>query len=449
MKSEDLRRDHWQAEARKVARRVNLAWWLEAISAPLLVVALLGAAGLLLARRELAEADMRVVAAAVVGSVVVLALGCWARAARKFEKPEQSLVRIEAAMHLRNGLSAAAAGVAPWPAPRPVTRTGLAWQWPRLLIPPVGALVLLAAGIFLPVSARVTQPSVPLDQPQAWKQLAAELDHLAKEEVVDEKYLEETRQRLDELKSQQEDQWFSHSSLEATDSLKKSHRAEASRVEQELGHAANALDGLTKNAPAANDAEKNRLMEEFDQALEGLRNGAMKPNPQLLEQLKQLDPANLGKISAEQMQQLREKLKENAEAMKNGAPGGEGDEWADELLAGDGDGDGGGEGEGEGKEGEGPGKGGVDRGPGHAPGVLGAEKNRLEIGELTGLASEDLSRATPGDLLELQDGQHDVDQAASAMGDGGTAADTGKGGDRVWRDALDPAEQRALKRYFK
>jgi hypothetical protein len=87
--------------------------------------------------------------------------------------------------------------------------------------------------------------------------MSSELDHLTKEQVVDEKYLEETKNRLDELKSQQEEQWFSHSSLEATDSLKKSHRAETDRVERELGRAQKALGDLEKNAGAASEAEKN------------------------------------------------------------------------------------------------------------------------------------------------------------------------------------------------
>jgi hypothetical protein len=429
-----------------VARQVNLAWWLETLAAPLLVTAVIGAAGLLIVRRGFPQADPWILAASIGGMVVLLAIACWAWAARKFERPEQSLVRIEAAMRLRNSLSAASAGVAPWPAPVDRVDAGLAWQWPRLLVPPLGALLLLAAGMWIPMTARSFTGSAAPEQPQAWKQLAAELDQLTKEEVVDEKYLEETRRKLEELKSQEEEQWFSHSSLEATDSLKKAHRAETERIERELGRAEKALGNLEKNAGAANQAEKNRMMEEFDQALQGLQNGAMKPNSKLLEQMKQLDMKDLAKMTPEQIQQLRENLKKNAEAMKNGQGKGGGEDWSDELLAGDGEGEGG-DGEG-GEDGEGPGQGGVNRGPGHDPKVLGAEKELAETGKLTGLEAKDLSRATPGDLLELQDGEHDVDQSPSAITQGGATEATGKGGDRVWRDSLDPDEQRTLKRFF-
>jgi hypothetical protein len=436
-------RDHWQAEAKQVARRVNLAWCLETLSAPLLISAVIGAVALLVIRRELPDLELGILIAAVVGGVFLIVMICSVRAGKRFENSEQSLVRIEATMRLRNALSAARAGVAPWPAPLAKTNAGLQWQWPRLLVPPLGALVLLAAGLLIPMPAKGTNGPGAQEQPQAWKQLNSELDQLTKEEVIDEKYLEETRKKLQELESQAEEQWFSHSSLEATDSLKKSHRAETDRVERELGRAEKALNNLEKNAGSASPEEKKRMMDEFDQALQGLQNGAMKPNAALLEQMKQLDLKQMANLSPEQMAQLRENLEKNAQAMKNSKPGGEEGDWSDELL---GDGN---EGEGDGKDGKnGRGKGGVDRGPGHDPNLLGKEKDSLETGELTGLQAKDLSKSTPGDLLELQDGEHDVNTDPSQRSAGGETQATGKGGDRVWKDALDPDEQRTLKRFF-
>ena len=406
---------------------MNFAWWLETLSAPLLITALIGAAGLWLVRREFSQLAPGILVALVAAAVLILALACWAWAARKFEKTEQSLVRIEAAMLLKNALSAAQAGVSPWPAPLGKVDAGLAWRWPRLSLPPLGALALLAAGLWIPVTGPNPTAAAAPEQPQAWQQLAAELDHLTQEQVVDEKYLEETRKRLEQLESQEQEQWFSHSSLEATDSLKKSHRAETTRVGRNLDQAEKSLENLGKTA---NQAEQNRLMAEFDQALQGLQNGAMNPNPALLEQMKQLGSKEMENLTPEQIEQLRENLKKSSEAIKQGSGDGE----SDELLAG-----------------EGPtenGKGGVDRGPGHSPGVLGKEKDAIETGKLTGLEAQDLAQATPGDLLELQAGQHDLDESPSQVTGGGTTDATGKGGDRIWKDALDPAEQRTLKRFF-
>lgn len=436
-------RDFWLRQAEAIRQRVNLAWWIETFSTPVMVFSLIGAAALLWTRREMPGLEILHLAALVAALVFLLGLACWFPARRKFEKADQSLVRIEASMRLRNALSAASAGVAPWPAPVNGIDAGLQWRWPRLLVPIVGSLVLLAAGLWIPVSAKQSANRNGPQEPQAWKQLAAELDHLAKEEVVDEKYLEETRKRLDELKAQEEDEWFSHSSLEATDSLKKSHQSETERVERELGRADKALGALEKNAGAKSQAEKERLMEEFEQALQGLQNGAMKPNPELLEQMRGMDLKNLKDLPPEQLQQLKENLAKHGKCL--GECQGEGNEWDEELMA---DGD---EGQGEGedaKEGEGPGKGGVNRGPGHAPGVLGKEREGVETGKMEGLAAKDLSNSAPGDLLELQDGEHEVEKNASAVTAGGDTKATGKGGDRVWKDSLDPDEQRALKRFF-
>lgn len=438
----------WQTQARQVSRRVNFAWWLETLGAPLLVCSLLGAAAVLVLRNRMPELSPALLAGAA-GGVLVLLLGiCWWIAARRFEKPERSMVRLEATMEMKNALSAASAGITPWPAPVTKVETGLRWHWPRLLLPPLAALALLAAGIFVPISTAKDAPSAP-QQPQAWQQLDASLEHLAKEELVDEKYLEETRKKLDELRSQKEDQWFNHSSLEATDSLKKEHRSEMDRMDRDMERAQKALEGLEKNQ-GGNRAEAERQANEFEQALQGLQNGAMKPNPELLEKMKQFDPANMGQLSKEQMEQLKQNLQKNREGMKNGPGQNPGDDWSDELLGDEGDGqngDGKGRGKGD-KPGDGRGKGGVDRGPGHDPGVLGDEKDGLETGDLTGVESKDLSRALPGDLLQLQDGEHDVDKGASGISQGGNTGATGAGGDRVWRESLNPDEQRTLKRFF-
>lgn len=435
-------RDFWLSRAEAVRRRVNLAWWIETFSAPVLVFSLIGAAVLLWTRREMTAFDPLAATGCVAVTLLGLGLICLAVARRRFEAREESLVRIEAAMRLRNALSAAREGVAPWPVPVARVDAGLQWRWQRLLVPMLGSLALLGAGLWIPVSARQAPEDGAANAPQAWKQLASELDMLAKEEVVDEAYLEETRKRLEELKSQEEDQWFSHSSLEATDTLKKSHQSETERVERELGKAGKALDALEKNGGQMNQADKDRLMEDFDQALKGLQSGAMKPNPGLLEQMKGMDLKNLADLPPEQLEQLRQNLDKHGKCMGQCQGNAEGNEWDEDLMSGEGEGN-------EGNEGtEGPGSGGIQRGPGHDPNVLGKEKDGVETGNMEGLAAKDLSNAAPGDLLELQDGEHEVDKNASSIRAGGETSATGKGGDRVWKESLDPDEQRTLKKFF-
>ncbi|MBT8044117.1 MAG: hypothetical protein KJO79_04125 [Verrucomicrobiae bacterium] len=109
----------------------------------------------------------------------------------------------------------------------------------------------------------------------------------------------------------------------------------------------------------------------------------------------------------------------------------------------------GGEGEGnEPGEGEEGGRGGIDRGPGHAPRPLGKTHEDTGAGKHEGLESDDPGNSLPGDLLETSDAKHDVDQSKVGPTAGGTATGKGKGGDRVWKNSLLPKEKKALKKFF-
>lgn len=438
----------WTRRATTVARKINLAWWLEVLSMPLVTIGIIGSCVILLFRRELPTTPTWQLALAATTSVLLAALITWFIARRRFEKPEQALVRIEATMRLRNALSAARAGVVPWPQVPQHIDAGIDWHWRRVLAPPLAALTFLAAGLLIPIPPNNSDANTPPDQPLAWEKIDADLEHLAQEEVVDESDLQEMRKKLDELRAQEEEEWFSHSSLEATDNLKKEQSAAVEKLERELGLAARALGNLERNANGMPAAEKERLLQQFDQALQGLRNGALKPNPQLLDQLQQLDPEQLGKLNPEELEQLQQNLKKAGQACKDCQGGGTENEWLDELLDNEGGEGSGRDQPGENPKGEGPGKGGITRGPGHAPGVLGKEGDTLAGGELTGLESKDLSSSLPGDLLQLQDGEHDVDRTRVAPSAGGQTRASGDGGDRVWKDALDPDEQKALKKFF-
>ncbi|MFY7817592.1 MAG: hypothetical protein ACOVRB_04420 [Akkermansiaceae bacterium] len=444
----------WQSQARRVALQVNIAWWLQRLAAPLMLGTLVGTAALLWFRRQHPEISVLQWLGMIAIGISIIGAICAFLVRKNFETTEQSMVRIEAAMCLRCGLSAAMAGVAPWPDVPEKVHAGLRWHWQRVLLPPLAALLLLGAGLLIPLHRLLPAPTAP-DQPQAWERTESELSRLEEEKVVDQEYIEEVRKKIEDLRAQDPQEWFSHASMEATDNMRKEHKAEAKRLEREMSQAAKALETLQSN-PQLGQKEKSRLANEFDQAMQGMQSGAMKPNPALLEQLKGMDPNQLDKLNSEQLQQLQQNLKKNAEQLKGQgqqSEGGQGDEWLDELLADGSDSSEGGkcqgqgEGEGEG-DGDKPGRGGINRGPGHDPNLLGKASQELETGDMQGLKATDLSRSLPGDLLEVQDGKHDVDTSASKISGGGDVTDTGKGGDRVWRDSLDPQEQKALKKFF-
>jgi len=429
----------WEKRAEKLSRRINTAWFLQIFAAPLLVTALVGAIATLVIRREFVEISPLSVGFVILGVLFAVGLIAFFIAMKRFERPEQSLVRIEAAQGMDSSLSAASAGVRPWPEVPATLSDSLSWHIPKTIAPPLAALVVLALGLLIPISAKSTTTPPASRQPQAWSEIDSQLEKLAEDAMVDEEYIDEMEKRLEQLRSQEEQDWFSHASLEATDSLKESQNSNMDNLQRDLAEADDALEALAKDAGKMDSAQKQKLTEEFEKALQGLQNGAMKPNPNLLDKLSQLDPNNLGKLSPEQLSQLKENMEKLQQSLDN-ADGqqGQGEDWSDQLL--------GGEGEGQG-EGEGPGNGGIDRGPGHDPNVLRGEKDPLDAGDLTSLEAKDLSRAIPGDLLQLQDGKHTVDETGSKATAGGAAA-AGQGGDRVWKESLAPDEQRALKKYF-
>ncbi|HEY5954445.1 MAG TPA: hypothetical protein VIT18_08765, partial [Terrimicrobiaceae bacterium] len=98
----------------------------------------------------------------------------------------------------------------------------------------------------------------------------------------------------------------------------------------------------------------------------------------------------------------------------------------------------------------GSGTGDVERGPGTAPLMLKAEKTDLRTTQTEGVGSDDLSQAALGDLAGLGAAEPQADKATWTSGEsGGTNASAGTGGTAVWDQVATPAEQEALRRFFK
>ena len=435
---------YWMHQAAKLSRRINLAWFLDGFASPLLLSAVIGSVLVLVVRREFPSLHPAILGGSVAAVLLMIGLIVLRRARKRFESPTQALVRIETTQQMHSVLSAASAGIVPWPESPENLSESLNWHLPKTLTPPAAALILLAIGLLMPIKAKSRDGSQTSQEPQAWSQLDSQLEKLSEDAMVDEKYLEDMKERLEQLRAQEEEQWFSHASLEATDSLKESNNSSIEDLQQDLKEAADAIKELTEASKDLNSQQKQKLAEQFEDALMGLQNGAMKPNEKLMNQLSKLDPKELGNLNPEQLQQLKENMEKLQESLKKDSDGGvQGDDWSDQLLGDNGD-DGSGDG---GEDGNGAGNGGINRGPGHDPNILRNPKDPLDVGDLTALEAKDLSRSMPGDLLELQNGKHSVDQKASNLSSGGQAS-KGSGGDRIWRESLNPDEQRALKNYF-
>ncbi|MFK7910680.1 MAG: hypothetical protein AB8F34_08755 [Akkermansiaceae bacterium] len=305
----------WRQIALQTARKINVGWWLQLLATPLLITALLIACAVLITRREFDTIPWPGLLAGSIGALAITAIACWLAARSKFESEKQSLVRIEAAMRLRNALTAADHGIAPWPEVPGVINDGVDWRWKRLIPPLVGALLIVVFGFIIPVYAK-SDSNQPEQEPSAWSELDTNLDQLDHQEVVQKEYIDEMRKKLEELREQSEDDWFSHSSLEATDTLKQNHLTEQENLKKNLERAERSLQTMQSQAGKMNAEQKQRLLNEFDQAVKKMQQGGMKPNKELLEQLKKIDPEQLNQLTPEQIDQLRENMRQHAQGLK-------------------------------------------------------------------------------------------------------------------------------------
>ena len=434
--------EYWRKAALRTSRRVNFAWWLQKFAPLFLLTSLLSACLLIVSRRQ----DLTSIPSLPFAIFSLALLASWLLAKKHFTNPEASLVRLESQMGLKNALTAANDGISRWPSPPEKTDDGFRWNWRMISLPFAAGIAFLVAGYSLPISP-VDLEHRQLQQPRAWQELEADIEQLTEEEIIEEDYLEKMEERLEELKAQDQDDWFSHASLEATDSLKSSHETEVARLQRNLLKALQNFEELqqTKLSPA----DRDQLMEDLDKNLRNMEAGAMKPNLDLLKRLGENGLKELKNLTPEQQQELRQQLKKNAEKLAQTRAGQKKGDWLDQLMAQEekkGEGENNGPGDPNKKQ---PGKGGVDRGPGVAPQVLGDESEAFRLSRIENLESQDLSNSLPGDLLQLQDGEHEVDRSGSRPQSGGGIKSAGTGGDRIWKESLMPDEKKVIRNFFK
>jgi hypothetical protein len=275
-------------------------------------------------------------------------------------------------------------------------------------------------------------------EPQAWQQMDTWLEKLQEEKIITPEASAEQLAKVDALRQQPNEKWFSHESLNASDTLKEQLQREIANLGRQMSNAERSLNALQNYGDKLSEAAKEQMLQEFDQALAEMRSGTLEMDPELMQELSQMDLKNLKSLSQEQLNQLRDSLKN-----KGGTCDGFGE---NKGFVGDGRGESEKFGEGPGQN---PGNGGTDRGPGTAPLTLSKEVNDFGSGKNEGIANQDLSQAQIGSMLGLQDGKHQVDKTSTSPTAAGATSHQGQGGQQVWRESLSPEEKAVLKRVFK
>ncbi|NNE91956.1 MAG: hypothetical protein HKN23_09945 [Verrucomicrobiales bacterium] len=443
----------WRNLAKQLVLKVNTGWWLQMFT-PMLVIASLLVGTTILILRTLHQPISNAWFIGGAALVIFAAFGgAWLLASRRFIKSQEGLVRLEEGLSLRNALTAADHGVGKWPeVPKDdgvVSKSaGFEWRWPVVTAPFFVAVVAIAASVLIPIPEVEAVADLPPAEPSAWEQMEDILATLEEEEVIEEEAIEEVKEKIEELRKQPEDEWFGHSSMEATDTLRETLRQQINNLGKELETAERDLNALQNFAAEMSEEGKDMIMAEYDKALKNMELSSLPLNKELMEQLKGIDPKQLAQmqlnqLTKEQMDQLREQLKKAAGACKDCQGLGAGKEGGMPKM-----------GEmsaemrallGRAKMG---GKGGINRGPGPAPMFFGDETD-LKTNNIEGVKNQDMSRAVPGELLGVGETEHELDKVKTGPTEAGAVKSKGQGGDTVWRDSLMPSEKAVLKKYFK
>jgi len=134
--------------------------------------------------------------------------------------------------------------------------------------------------------------------------------------LIQEDYIKEIEEQLGELKAQPEKDWYSHSSLEATENLNQFHQRELEQLSDHLDKSEKSLNMLKEHSRDMAQAQRDHMLDQFNNAMEAMEKGRMKPNKELLEQLKKIDPEMLNSLTPEQMDQIREKMRHMSDELK-------------------------------------------------------------------------------------------------------------------------------------
>lgn len=413
----------WMSKAQRLALRCNIATWLDyflPLAGAVTVVAAITLLVLRILRLPLAMLWIGLAAG------LIIAAGLAGRFLRhRLFTSSDALTRLDVVGRLHNRLTAARAGVGNWAAPEKI-RDGLRWNWRRMFVSIGPAVIILAGTAWVDVPHRNTQARAT-EPPVAWEQIDSWLQTLGESEVVQAEALEKLRAQMESLRRQPVENWYSQASLEASDTLREQTEQALKDMLGDMQNSDEAMTAMAKLDETSTSADSKALNESLQKSVRGLEMGNLPLNKELLNGLKKVDATKLKQISPEQLAKMQEKLKSGIKTAEKCVgpsirPG------PNEVAQ----------------------SGGKGGGGGAAPLTLKNEPTNLHTKQTETVTNDDTSRASMGDLVDLNSGKHDIKKnAPKSPVEGGSLQSNGKGGEAVWREALTPEDLEVLRRYFK
>lgn len=420
----------WLRRARREALRFNVGWSVQRFIPWVVGGGLFAAIAMVYLRSQ----DLSI-APVWVGAGVLFFVGAGISvlaARRAFLSVDDALARLDADLRLHSALTSAQAGVISWPEAREDARLALRWNWPRILLPAVAAVLLIAAGALVPIPQGNAAAARAMAEPSTWTAVQQRLDELKKKELVQPEAVEQFQSELDALRKQKADKWFSHESLEAGDQLQAQTAQGLAALQKQLETAMSTYDAARKLEETQLKAVQQALGKQLQEALQEMQAGAMPLDTDLMKALEKLDLSNVRQMTSEQWEEIRKRMKEGIKTASGGQSDGE--EVSLIYLS----------------TMQQNGSGGAPtRGPGAAPLTL-KEETQLGTKTTETASNPDLSHAVAGDVTGLSAREHKVDKSAyTGPQAGGGMTEVGPGGEAAWEQTANPAEQQALKSFFR
>jgi hypothetical protein len=425
----------WQAAVTRLAREINLGWWLAGWLPWAVAVGLVGTFAMLYTR--LRGGHPGLVWTGIALALAAGAIVAWRRSRDRFETAASARVRLEEALGLKARLTAASAGVGSWPdRPAPdglVWPVRWRWQRPAAWAAVVAALLVIAAR--LPVADARSARRHAIERPTDARVVDSWLDELARQQAVDERSIERVRERIADLMQRPDEQWYEHASLEAAGTLKEQTAADLRELAENLAKAEQAAAKLREMTDAVPQKLREALAKDLKLAALALELGDFRPPADLAEMLRGIQGRDLAGLTPGECRGLCKKLRENRESLRKALA--ESPELALDGVAM------------LGEDGVAmPGEGGVQRGRGDAELTLGAENDLGTKRKERVTQPLDPDRAAPDELLAVVEGEHEIDKEAYTGPQAGGTAKKGDGGSAVQVDNLLPGEQAAVRRFF-
>jgi hypothetical protein len=451
--------NQWRAYFKKLRRQVNLGWFLQSFE-PIFLSALILLTILNITIKTYQAQILRdfpyVLEGALFFILFISLIVSYLKSSKKFFTEEEILLRYDERYQYNCSLLKAYQGDQAWPNLPDHLPGNFILEWKRNSSFLLFGLVLISALYWVPIRAEALP--IKVQKPIAWSELEERIDEMEEDSSLDPKQVEEFKKKLEELQQQDRKDWFSHSNLEASnsllDTLNSGHEEHEGKMDQasEMLQQMEALQDLMKEMEAGNielsDEMQQKLKdklkemdEDWKKNMSQLASQLLKMRPDLMEKLKKLKPgdyvASNGELDQKTLEECLKRLEKQGKCKKCGGKG---------CKAGD-------------KEGDGQcdnggcsaglallqGKPGVSRGGGEGGELfrdIESDKHDTEIEVVQG-EEKGLDGTT---LLGTTEAEHQLNESAYKKNQlSGNTANTGQGGEAVWKENLLPEEQKLLR----